>query len=66
LKSKFITDCEKILTELDSKKTRLNKNQLAKKMFRGDNPLLLLNRKLKDFELTFDEILQKYIEQKSS
>jgi hypothetical protein len=66
LRSNFINECKKILAELESKKARLNKNQLAKKMFRGDNPLLLLNRKLKDFDLTFEEILQKYIEQKSS
>lgn len=65
LKQDFIYECKKILEELESKKAKLNKNQLAKKMFRGDNPLLLLNRKLKGFDLTFDEILQEYIEQKS-
>lgn len=66
LQQNFIKECVEKLGELEHKKARLNKNQLAKKMFRGDNPLLLLNRKLKDFDLTFDEILQKYIEQKSS
>lgn len=66
LRYKFLSDSVSILKDLEAKKAKLNKSQLAKKMFRGDNPLLLLNRKLKDFELTFEAILQKYSEQKSS
>ena len=55
----------KILAQLESTGSRLNKSQLAKKMFRSDNPLLLLNRKLNEFDLTFEQILEEYREQDS-
>lgn len=61
LKRDFIGKCLKSFEELKLKQAKLNKNQLAKKMFRGDNPLLLLNRKLKDFDLSFEEIMEKYM-----
>lgn len=66
VKRDFLEHSFTILQELESEGARLNKSQLAKKMFRSDNPLLLLNRKLKDFNLTFEEIMQQYSEQKST
>lgn len=64
VRNDFLRKCINALLELDEKKMRLNKNQLAQKMFRGENPLLSLNRKLKDYQLSFDEISQKYLERK--
>ncbi len=64
-KGKFINECFKSFDELNKKKKSLNKTQLAETLFRDLNPLQTLRRKLKSFELSFEEVLRQYNEQKS-
>ncbi len=66
-KANFIEYCLEGLTKLETRKKKLNKTQLAEILVEGlkdSNPLQSLRRKLNLFELSFDEILQIYTEQK--
>jgi hypothetical protein len=65
-KEKFINECLQGLDELTKSKKNINRHQLAKILFRDENPFQSLRRKLKNFDVSFEEILQKYSEQKSS
>lgn len=57
----FARKCHKKLKELESEKLRLNKNQLAEKLFPDvENPRLYFSRKLKELDLTFEKILKHY------
>lgn len=61
LRVEFARECHKKLKELELEKLPLNKNRLAQKLFtRADNPLLFLNRKLKELDLSFEKILKHY------
>lgn len=65
-REKFLEECLQSLKKLDNSRKKLNKSQLAESLFRDLNPLQSLRRKLKVVDLSFEEILEKYNEQKSS
>lgn len=66
-KKDFIAHCFRLFKVLENKKKNLNKTRLAEIAFADDsNPLQSLRRKLKTFNLSFEEVLQMYTEQKSS
>lgn len=64
-RKEFIKNCIKALTQIAQKKKNLNKSQLAKILYFDENPQQTLRRKFEVFNLTFEEILNQYNEQKS-
>ncbi len=65
-KKKFVENCFKSFREFEKNETKINQTKLAESLFRDSNPHQSLRRKFKTFNLTFNDILQKYTEQKSS
>jgi hypothetical protein len=68
-KEEFIKQCIRGFEELEKRKKKINKTQLSEILVEGlidTNPLQTLRRKLKKFDLTFEEIFKEYTEQKSS
>lgn len=68
-KERFLNECFENLEELEKRKLKLNKTQLAEILVEGlktTNPLQSLRRKFQTFDLSFEEVLRRYTEQKSS
>ena len=65
-REKFIERCFAALEHLEKKKQKLLKSKMAEIVFSDLNPQQSLRRKLKVLDLTFEDILQEYSEQKSS
>jgi hypothetical protein len=64
-RKEFICKCLTALNEIARKKKKLNKSQLAKNLYFDENPPQTLRRKFKYYNLTFEEIMNQFSEQKS-
>lgn len=65
-KEKFINQCFEAFDELKAKKRKLNRTELAEILFNDSNPMQTLRRRWKSLEITFEEVLRQYTEQKPS
>lgn len=65
-KEKFINQCFKAFDELKAKKRKLNRTELAEILFNDSNPMQTLRRRFKSLDLTFENVLRQYTEQKPS
>lgn len=64
-KQRFINQCFNAFGKLNEKGRKLNRTELAEILFNDSNPMQTLRRKFKSLELTFEDVLQQYTEQKS-
>lgn len=65
-KQRFINQCFNAFSLLKAKRKKLTRTELAEILFNDSNPMQTLRRKFKSLELTFEDVLQQYTEQKSS